>query len=426
MPLWSLTKPPKYVPNAIATKEGWVDPATGELLVAIGSLNTRHGGAEITRVRLINYKPTFGPGEILIFEMNFNEAVDFTGMDVPLIQIFVGEGEDQVELQVPYVSGRGTGTWRFERTIPLAVGGQVTMSDPANLFVGGTLEDVDGQGDPVDFEFTPPSPLPSITLVYPMLNAPEFVGIISTSQDEGPAVTPGNWIDFSIEFRYPITGVTESGTRSTLLCESNGQQFTAHFTGWNDNLLVFSFYVPNTDVYNDEDGIEYISLDLADYIIHTVTGDYTNTVYDMSEVSIATPFVNIDIDPIEVIGVTFSPDPLEAPGTFEITVLWDEDFSSIHDGNPTLTFSVGSIPSASANYLSHVGNQMKFTVEIEDDTFNTTGGGDPFALIGLETSPGSQINTSGGKILGGISGQTVDLSYFVVEPGDQPVIDITV
>lgn len=41
MPLWELNQPPLFKPDAVATRTGWMDPVTGEILVAIGSLPTK-------------------------------------------------------------------------------------------------------------------------------------------------------------------------------------------------------------------------------------------------------------------------------------------------------------------------------------------------------------------------------------------------
>ena len=44
MSLWSLTSPPTWAPDALATDDGWEMPNTPEILVAIPQLVTRNGG----------------------------------------------------------------------------------------------------------------------------------------------------------------------------------------------------------------------------------------------------------------------------------------------------------------------------------------------------------------------------------------------
>lgn len=41
MPLWGYDDKPEFFPNAIATESGWVNPETGEILVAIRQLRTK-------------------------------------------------------------------------------------------------------------------------------------------------------------------------------------------------------------------------------------------------------------------------------------------------------------------------------------------------------------------------------------------------
>lgn len=41
MPLWTLKNPPTFRTDLIATKSGWVDSVTGEVLVAIRQLKTK-------------------------------------------------------------------------------------------------------------------------------------------------------------------------------------------------------------------------------------------------------------------------------------------------------------------------------------------------------------------------------------------------
>jgi hypothetical protein len=43
MTLWSYTTPPKFLKNPVATKRGWVDSSTGEIVVAIPNLNSFGG-----------------------------------------------------------------------------------------------------------------------------------------------------------------------------------------------------------------------------------------------------------------------------------------------------------------------------------------------------------------------------------------------
>jgi len=61
MSLWSLTSPPTWAPDALATNDGWEMPDTPEILVAIPQLVTRNGGvrAKTAAVQLLFSQPTY-------------------------------------------------------------------------------------------------------------------------------------------------------------------------------------------------------------------------------------------------------------------------------------------------------------------------------------------------------------------------------
>ena len=57
MPLWTLTEPPSWAPNAVATPSGWVDPETNDLLITIDGLSTfKHGGVHHVSASATGFK----------------------------------------------------------------------------------------------------------------------------------------------------------------------------------------------------------------------------------------------------------------------------------------------------------------------------------------------------------------------------------
>jgi hypothetical protein len=74
MPLWTLTSPPKHVPNCEATPQGWVDPQTGEIIVAIRQLAEKAGPASVRSVSFgaLSYEE----GEALSVSVYYGESVD--------------------------------------------------------------------------------------------------------------------------------------------------------------------------------------------------------------------------------------------------------------------------------------------------------------------------------------------------------------
>lgn len=91
MALWDYNTPPKWFPTAVATANGWSDPVTGELLVAITALTTKKADAVVI--------PTFGTlavpadgtytaGQVLTFTLTPSEGVDVVG--TPWIAVTIG------------------------------------------------------------------------------------------------------------------------------------------------------------------------------------------------------------------------------------------------------------------------------------------------------------------------------------------------
>lgn len=76
MPLWTLNNPPTFKTDAVATEKGWEHPDTGEVLVAIGTLTTKAGAADVLSVRFMDL--TLAQGDDLAVEVRLNEKVDVT------------------------------------------------------------------------------------------------------------------------------------------------------------------------------------------------------------------------------------------------------------------------------------------------------------------------------------------------------------
>jgi len=80
MPLWTKDKAPLFGNpkrgEAVQTAAGWVDPITGEVLVAISDLTTKAGAANVTSAKfgLLAYLQ----GDVLTVLVHFNEKVDVT------------------------------------------------------------------------------------------------------------------------------------------------------------------------------------------------------------------------------------------------------------------------------------------------------------------------------------------------------------
>ena len=56
-----LNEAPKYAPNAIATSRGWIDPATGELLVSVKGLEVKANKAKKAPEKKAEHKAKASP-----------------------------------------------------------------------------------------------------------------------------------------------------------------------------------------------------------------------------------------------------------------------------------------------------------------------------------------------------------------------------
>ncbi len=79
MSLWGLNKKPTFLPNAIATARGWVDPSTGEIVVAISQLEEkRHDFLDDSAENLL-----LEDGGLFLLEPNIgDEGPDFLVLDL--------------------------------------------------------------------------------------------------------------------------------------------------------------------------------------------------------------------------------------------------------------------------------------------------------------------------------------------------------
>lgn len=78
MSLWTKDQPPVFHNpkhgEAVQTKAGWVDPVTGEVLVAISDLTTKSGPANVSTTRF--EQGSYAQGAALKVFVNFVEKVD--------------------------------------------------------------------------------------------------------------------------------------------------------------------------------------------------------------------------------------------------------------------------------------------------------------------------------------------------------------
>ena len=171
MPLWGATDADESKPKHLTTAQkkevyaaagGWTveagstmsgngnTSATPEVLVAIGSLTTSLGSADITEIEWITTAADKSDGFSLSVRARFNEAVDVdTGSGVPYLAVTngnQGSGSGRGPHNLPYASGTGTNELVF--TLAIAAGNAATNASDV-LVVGanamnlnsGTIKD---------------------------------------------------------------------------------------------------------------------------------------------------------------------------------------------------------------------------------------------------------------------------------------------
>lgn len=95
---WSLEKPPTYFPTAVATTQGWTDPTTGEVYVAIANLTGKQAPlaswpTTVTFTLSVPANATYEAGSTLTFLVHASSAVAVVG--TPSLDVTIGENVRQ-------------------------------------------------------------------------------------------------------------------------------------------------------------------------------------------------------------------------------------------------------------------------------------------------------------------------------------------
>jgi len=130
---WTLTSPPSWVPNAVATDKGWENPDTGEVLVAIGELATNNAaGPAPVSYAWTNTSTYKKEGDTIGIAVTFNGIVTVTG--TPTIEVTIGVNARSAA----YVSGSGSNVLLFEYEVVAGDTGTITRTGNIVLS-GGTI-----------------------------------------------------------------------------------------------------------------------------------------------------------------------------------------------------------------------------------------------------------------------------------------------
>jgi len=118
MSLWTLTNPPVWKSDAVATSAGWADPDTGEVLVTIDGLSTFKTHAPLINVALDvthahrilqsdgSFLFSFLTGDVIPLVLTFGEEVQLSPYDITnnlsTVTVAIGSGSASFD----YVSGQ--------------------------------------------------------------------------------------------------------------------------------------------------------------------------------------------------------------------------------------------------------------------------------------------------------------------------------
>jgi len=139
MSLWTKDTPPTFQnPKsgpAVATAAGWVDPNTGEVLVAISNLTTKAGAADVLTTRFEN--GSYIQGQALKVFVHYNEKVDV--VVGATIEASWSGPFGNVTLTAP--AQIGTYDVRFDGVVPSEAG---TLSVAAQTLLGTVTDNLGG------------------------------------------------------------------------------------------------------------------------------------------------------------------------------------------------------------------------------------------------------------------------------------------
>lgn len=341
---WSLTQPPNWAPDAIATDRGWVNPDTGELLVAIRGLNVKNNGPAVVRVSRIGNITKYGRTTTLSFRVKFNEVVVVTGS--PRIPLTIGANSS---LYVTYASGTGSSSLVFSYAIQNTDSGAISIAGPIQLN-SGTIKDALNTN--ATLTFTAPNTT-GMTVDTTLPTADD-------SEDISPTTfVTGDFLDVIVNFSEPVnvTGVP----RVELDLDGN-QAFADYVSGSGTSALTFRYVVQEAD-----------SVDAGNFDVVNTTGDATidlngGTIKDLAGNSTGTPDFTIPTNLADVtvnstaapsiVDVTYDsgagPHSAALGSVLQFTVTFDK--AVVVTGSPRMTLSVNG-NAKNATYVSGNGSK---------------------------------------------------------------------
>lgn len=365
---WSLTNPPSWFPDAVATDKGWVDPATGELLVAIRGLNVKNAGPIVQRVTRVGSTTKYGRSSVISFRVKFNEVVTVTG--TPRIPLTIGADSSKF---LSYASGSGTSSLTFSYTVGTTESGAVSLASPIDLN-SGTI--IDSLSTAVVLTFTPPD----TTGVTVDTTLPTTTSCANLSPS---AYITGDVMNFVVTFSEAVEVV---GTPRLAIDVNGTNRFANYASGSGTTTLTFRYTVVAGDTANaTEFTMDSQDIDLNSGTIKDLAG---NAPTDLTFTGPTTTGLTLNSTTAPVISSVTN---LSGNGPFsaalESVLQFRVNWSKIVDvtGSPRMTLDINGTPK-NATYVSGSGTTQtvfSYTVVAGDGaTAGTFALSDPLVLNG--------------------------------------------
>lgn len=358
---WTITQPPVWAPDAVATARGWENPDTGELYVPIRGLNTKNGAPIVTRVSRIGTTTKYGRTTTISFRVKFNEVVTVTGS--PRIPLTIGAASN---LFVTYASGSGTSSLVFSYAVQNTDSGAISIASPIGLN-SGTIKD--SLLTAATLTFTPPNTT-GMTVDTTLPTADD-------SEDITPAaLVTGDNLDVIVNFSE---AVEVTGTPQVVLDLDGTPANADYVSGSGTTALTFRYVVLEGD-----------SVDAGDFDIPNTAGAADivlngGTIKDLAGNAAVTPNFTVPSNLSSVslnstaapaiTSVTFDsgngPHSLAKASVLQVTANFDKEV--IVTGSPRATLSIHGV-GKNATYVSGSGSKalvFQYTVVSGDSATAT-------------------------------------------------------
>ncbi len=229
----SYTKSPNWNTNTVATNAGWVDQATGEVIVAgRGLTRIKAAASAINSVKLADTKTIYKAGDNLTFQVRWNEPVTVTG--TPRIVFTIGG----VSKNANYLSGTGTGLILFRYAVVAGDNGAIVLPAAVSLN-SGTILDVVLSSESAVLTIPSTTLTETVDTTKPVLSSVAVLG--------GARYVTGNKIIFLATYASAVNVTTTGGTPTIDFLINGVARSASYVSGSGTVTLYFEYTVVSAD-----------------------------------------------------------------------------------------------------------------------------------------------------------------------------------